>query len=91
MHTTPYEMSRSVSSVVKSARGDLDTDILEKIESDYGLGFLEPDEQVQYIGHSLWGIRIKRTEYSDNKLGSKTMSLITDTGVRLIITNGEDS
>ena len=77
-------MSRSVSSIVESARGDLYTGILEEIESDYGFGFLEPDEQIQYIGESSWGIRIT-SDAVDDKLGFGNYSVVTDRGVRLLI------
>jgi len=81
-------MSRSVSSIVESARGDLDTDILEKIESDYGFGFLEPDEQLHYIGSSTQGVRISPL---DQKLNGKVISFITDIGVKLVLKNNKNT
>lgn len=82
-------MSRSVSSIVESARGNLDTDVLKKIEADYGLVFLEPDERIQYIGESTWGIRIT-SDAIDDRLGSANYSVVTDRGIRLVIKSGDD-
>lgn len=82
-------MSHSVSSIVKSARGDLDTDILEKIESVYGLDFLQSNERIQYIGKSTWGIRIT-SDTVDDRLGSANYNFVTDRGIRLAIKNEDE-
>jgi hypothetical protein len=74
---------------VKSARGDLNTDTLEKIESVYGLGFLESNERIQYIGKSTWGIRIA-SDAVDNRLGSANYNFVTDRGIRLVIKNEDE-
>lgn len=74
---------------MKSARGDLNTDILEKIEFVYGLDFLESNEQIQYIGRSTWGVRIT-SDAVDDRLGSANYNLATDRGVRLVVKNEDE-
>ena len=83
------EKGQSIRSITESARGDLDTDILKKIEADYGLEFFEPDERIQYIGESTWGIRIT-SDAIDDRLGSANYSVVTDRGIRLVIKSGDD-
>lgn len=83
-------MVHSISSVKTLSLGDLDTDKLEKLKSARGLKFIGGDERVQYLGHSIHGVAIRRNmndpkRYSDEKLGKETLSLFTDRGIRLVV------
>jgi len=71
--------------IIKNAHGDLNSNILEEIESKYKLrALLEPDEQIHYVGKSYWGPRITTDQINKN-LGDMTWCLITSIGIRLIV------
>ena len=79
-------MERSIDSISKSARGDLNVGILGEIEAQRGVDtFLYQDEKIQYVGLSVSSGPVIETDTTKSSIGSDTISFITDRAVILII------